>query len=313
MDRLKRIGESLLSWSWTKSLLYWVILSAGTASDLAFILASMWMSENSADHPLMLKIMTEDWTKTISWFATAAYVGLPVLVLPLAILTTLTHARTWIHQKKRICGPAVWCILYGLPTLVFLTLDVITVACSVLSVNFELPPYLIVARALSAYVYAMVALMFLQIGKQQEVDRLKEKDLSIANLQERIQLLYEEKQEQIRNLTLQIEGQDKEVLQLKTLLLESQNQQMAMQMEVKKGTDEALQAYGEDCINWLFSGAKTATIEAIHHYTGHSKQRIAKAKQLKRSRNPDLILMDSIIEWLKETPPPNPQLHIVNG
>lgn len=311
MDRLKRIGGNILHWTWTKAVLYWIIFSAGTMSELAFLLASMWMSENSAAHSFVRQFMTEEMTKHLSWWATAAYVGLPVAILPLALLTVINHVRTWNYNRKKR-GLLVWCFLYGLPTLVFLTLDVITVACSVLSVNFELPSYLIVARALSAYMFGIVALIYMQIGKEQEVNRLQEKDVLIAQLQERLQALYEEKQEQIRQLTLQIEKQNDELAKVKAHWEAEQKQNALLQNEIQKGTDDALQAYGEDCVNWLFGGAKSASIKDIHRFTGHSKQKIAKAKQLKRSRNPDLILMDSIIEWLKETPPSVPQLRIVN-
>lgn len=312
IDRLKRIANNILHWTWTKAVLYWIIFSAGTMSELAFLLASMWMSENSAAHDFVRQFMTEEMTKHLSWFATAAYVGLPVAILPLALLTVLTHARTWLYDRTKR-GPFLWCLLYGIPTVVFLSLDIITVACSVLSVNFELPPYLIVARALSAYMFGIIALIYMRIGTEQEADRLKEKDLSISQLQKQIELLYAEKQEQIRRLTLQIEKQSDELLQTKMLLSESQNQQISLQNEIKKGTDDALQAYGEDCVNWLYSGLLTATVDDINRYTGHSKQKIVKAKLRRSSRNADLIVMKSLVEWLKETPPPAAQLHIVNG
>jgi hypothetical protein len=296
-ERAKTIASSILHFTWTQSLLYWIILSAGTMSECAFLVASMWMSENSAAHDFVRKFMSEDMTKNVSYFATAAYVGLPVAILPLGILTVIKHARTWHYEKKRVCAPAVWCILYGLPTLVFLTLDIITVACSVLAVNFELPPALIVARALSAYTFALVALLYMQLGKPQEADRLKEKDLFIDQLQEQVRLLKVETESLVESINQQ-----------KQSLVEHKAAQKRLIEEMQKSDDDALQAYGQDCINWLRSGAKSVLVADIISFTGHSKKKInnaLKSGDLQVSpRNRELVLVSSLVEWLKNTPPP---------
>jgi hypothetical protein len=135
----------------------------------------------------------------------------------------------------------------------------------------------------------------------------------IADLKAKIATLDSEKQEQIRELTLQIETQRIEIANVKAAWQTEQKQLAILQNEVKKGTDDALQAYGEDCVRWLCSGIKTATIDDVSQHTGHSKQKIVKAKLRRSPRNADLILIESLIEWLKETPPNAPQLHIVNG
>ncbi len=60
--------------------------------------------------------------------------------------------------------------------------------------------------------------------------------------------------------------------------------------------------------SWLSTGQRTVTIEEIVDATGQSKRKVVNRLHdgtLKRSpRNAQLILISSVIEWLKTTPPP---------
>lgn len=53
---------------------------------------------------------------------------------------------------------------------------------------------------------------------------------------------------------------------------------------------------------WLSSNRKTVTIEEIIEITGQSKRRLNKANLRRSTRNPELILISSVIEWLKTAP-----------
>lgn len=55
---------------------------------------------------------------------------------------------------------------------------------------------------------------------------------------------------------------------------------------------------------WLANNRKTATLEEIVEVTGQSKRRLNKAPLRRYSRNPELILLSSVIEWLKTAPVP---------
>src|SRR5260370_41293153 len=68
-------GRSMFSWSWTKSLLYWLILSGGTMAELAFLVGAIWMSLNATVHPFILMFLSEDQTRYLSFLATSAYVA----------------------------------------------------------------------------------------------------------------------------------------------------------------------------------------------------------------------------------------------
>lgn len=55
---------------------------------------------------------------------------------------------------------------------------------------------------------------------------------------------------------------------------------------------------------WLANNRKTATLEEIMEVTGHSKRRLNKAPLRRTSRNPELVLLTSVFEWLKTAPLP---------
>lgn len=324
----KHTAHSLITWEWTKKFLHWLIISAGTVSECAFLIASLWMSLNSSVHPLVRLAMSEDTAVHISEFATAAYVALPEMILGLAFVVTIGHIRLWLYDKKNYSA-VIWSVLYGLPTLVFLTLSLFTLGSSVTSTRFIMPEYLIVVRALAGYMFAFTSLLYTQLGKPQEVDRLVKKDVFIAELKEEnaatLATLQQEKDAMIADLEKENARLKDDLSQVKQLLTESKNTQTELLKAVNKSSEDALQAYSAECINWLKSGIKTVSSEEITRYTGHSKRKIdgaiTKGYLQLAPRNKELILVSSLVEWLKNTPPPavkieqetGPILHVVNG
>jgi hypothetical protein len=334
--------KDVLTWNWTKSLLYWLIISAGTMSECVFLLASLWMSVNSSVHTLVRLYMSEETSIHISQFATAAYVALPELILGLAFVTTLSHIRVWLYDRS--ISAATWSVLYGLPTLVFLVLSLVTLGCSVASTGFMLPEPLVIIRALAGYTFAFTSLLHAQLGVPQERDRLQEKDDFIVRLREEnranLAALNQEKDAFIADLrrkaetmiadlrcekqSLQsvIENQNGEIEKQKTLIAESKTAQSELLKAMNKTSDSGLEAYSGECVNWLKSGVKTVSIDEITRYTGHSKRKIEGAitrGYLQTSpRNKELILVSSLTSWLKSVPPSTgkteeiPMLHIVN-
>jgi hypothetical protein len=55
---------------------------------------------------------------------------------------------------------------------------------------------------------------------------------------------------------------------------------------------------------WFANNRKTVTLEEIIEVTGHTKRRLSKAALRRSSRNPELVLVSSVIEWLKTAPIP---------
>lgn len=181
--KLKGILDNIVHWEWTKKLLHWIIISAGTMSECVFLIASLWVSINANVHQFVLLFVNENTTMHITELATTAYVALPECIVGLAVVTTLSHIRVWMYNKKDYRA-VIWSVLYGLPTIVFLVLSLITLGCSVASVTFQMPTYLVVTRALAGYMFAFTSLLYTQLGVPQEKDRLQEKDDYIVRLKD---------------------------------------------------------------------------------------------------------------------------------
>jgi hypothetical protein len=318
VEPLKNIWDSLLHWRWSKSLLHWIIISAGTMAECVFLIASLWVSVNANVHKFVLLFINEDTTIHLTELATTAYVALPECIVALAVVTTLSHLRMVRVDKRAI----IWSILFGLPTLVFLVLSLVTLWNAVQSVTFEMPAPLVSTRALAGYTFAFASLLYTQIGIPQEKDRLSKKDELIADLrnemaQSRADLIREKeemltalvtsKDAKIAELQNFIQQISHELSQQKELLTESKTVQSELLKAVNKSSEDALAGYSEACKEWIKSGTKTVLIDEITKFTGHSKRKIASAITngilAVSSRNKDLILISSLIEWLKNTPP----------
>ena len=63
-------------------------------------------------------------------------------------------------------------------------------------------------------------------------------------------------------------------------------------------------SYPEVLHQWVEKGRKTATIDEIMEVTGQSKRRLNKTHFQRSPRNQKLVLVSSVIEWLKSAPLP---------
>lgn len=335
-------AHNLYSWEWTKALVYWLILSAGTASDLVFLLASLWMSVNANVHGLVLHYMSEDTATYLTYLATTAYVALPIFIVGLAVVQTVSHLKMW---NTGGFWSKLWAIIFGIPALTFLVMDFVTISCSVVNVTFTMPTFFVVLRADSAFIFAFGSLIFFFLGKPQEKERLAEKENIIDNLraemaaitaafgQEKDSLLAQFSQEKRSllagfsqekdSLLAKIDVQNDEIESLKTLLVETQKGFTELHRAVNKSEDAALEAFGEECIHWLKTGDKSATAEEIARYTGFSKRKINNAieagKLQTTTRNKGLYLKTSVVSWLKTVSPEReteadiPALRLINS
>lgn len=330
--KVQSFRQSLITWSWTKRLLYWIIMSAGTASELIFLLASLWVSVNANVHGFVLTFMSEKQTIYLTYLATTAYVALPECIVGLAVITTIGHIKM---IKRSGAMAVVWSILFGAPALIFLVLSLVTLGCSVANVTFTMPTFFIVIRALAGFSFAFSAFIYHFLGKPQEQERLQEKDTLIANLQKESAFNIARLQQEIREIKIEWQKEtsrlnadwqhekaqlNAEIENQNELLLESKKQQTALLNAVNKSSDTALRGYSEECLAWLKSGAKSVSVDDIIRFTGHSKRKIQRAITgglLQPSpRNKELILVSSLGEWLKQTPAKTdtePDLYVVNG
>ena len=306
----KKIGQSILTWGWTKRLLHWIIISAGTMAECVFLIASLWVSINANVHPFVRLFLSEETTKHITELATTAYVALPECIVGLAVVVTLSHLRVWVYHKSDV-RPLMWGILYGLPTIVFLVLSLITLGCSVASVTFLMPTPLVVIRALAGYCFAFTSLLYTQLGLPQEKDRLAEKDALLESSrqqnEQKLTDLANEKDTILTELRKQNAGITAELTEVKTLLEHYKTTERALIDTAYKSDEAALAGYSEECIAWVKREVKTVSIDEIIRFTGHSKRKIQNAitagKLHVSPRNKTLILLPSLVEWLKENVP----------
>jgi hypothetical protein len=299
--------HSLYTWNWTKGLVYWLILSAGTASDLIFLVASLWMSVNANVHVFILQFVTEKQAENITSLATTAYVALPIFIVGLAVVETVNHLKMW---NSGGFWPRLWTVIYGIPAVTFLVMDFVTISCSVVNVTFEMPAFFVVLRADSAFIFAFGSLIYFFLGKPQEKERLAAKDNTIAGLRAEmaaaLAMLKQEKDDLLATFTqekttlladfnnertaiLSKTGQEKdsllakidvqsdEIESLKSMLTETQRGYTELHKAVNRSEEDALQGYGEVCVSWLKSGIKSADVPTIIHYTGLSTAKINNA------------------------------------
>src|SRR5439155_7444895 len=74
-----------------------------------------------------------------------------------------------------------------------------------------------------------------------------------------------------------------------------------------------LEAYPLIESEWLAKNRKSVTIEEIITVTGHSKRRLNRVAFARSSRNKELILVSSVLEWLKTAPKPEPKEITTDG
>ncbi|SRR6266571_1344311 len=295
-----------LTWQWVKRFLYWLVVSAGTVSECVFLVASIWVSLNATVHPLMLQLMSQGATVTLSQMAISAFTSLPEIILGLAVVTTYGHIKFFaIHRKA---SSLVWAILFGLPTIVFAGLTTWTLAASALQIGYTMPSFLIAIRVLAGYAYGFLSMLFVLIGEpdnadyvgklkgdidrlNQEIDSLKTAFASELNqIRQEAKVTLEEKQTQIEQFQNLIKTQNEQVLKLA---------ERASSLELRD-----LENYPKVVSELVEKQVKTVSVDAIVALTGHSKRRINAAKLQKHSRNKSLIMVSSLIEWLKTVPLP---------
>lgn len=347
-ERAKNIAtnvwQSLVTWSWTRRLVFWIILSAGMMSELAFLCASLWMSVNANVHPFIVNTLgvSEKTTENLTYLATTAYVALPECIVGLAVITTINHIRVVVYNPKDF-WPWLWSFLYGLPAIFFLILSVITLGNAVANVNFTMPTGWVVVRAIAGFSYAFTSLLYVWMGKEQEKDRLAKKDANIAELRHGFALKLLSLRKKMADLAREWQREktqlqqetghkiielEKEIIRLQGVIsqqndvLESQKKQQSELLNaLDKSSRSALDAYSDECKNWLMSGIKTVSVDEIARYTGHSKRKvnnaIAAGKIQSSPRNKALLMVSSVVDWLEQNPPigeeTKPDLYVVNG
>ncbi len=304
--------EYFLSWQWVKKFLYWLVVSAGTVSECVFLIASLWISINSTVHALVLKMVSEATSETLSQLSVASFTSLPEIIVGLAFVTTYGHIKNFCLHRKR--SSLTWGILFGTPTLVFMGLSLWTLGASSLHIGYEMPPFVVATRALAGYLYGFLSMLFVLIGEPDYADLVNGLKGDVARLKaenDTLKVNFAHELNQVRQQSkATLEEKQNELLQFQNLL-KTQNVQVLKLAERASSLElQDLQNYPKVVEELTSIGAKTVLYDDIARITGHSKQRIAKAKLQRHSRNKSLVMVSSLVEWLKTAPLPEKTMPI---
>lgn len=304
--------DAFFTWQWVKRFLYWLVVSAGTVAECVFLIAAIWVSLNATVHPLMLDLMSQATTIVLSQLAVSAFTALPEIILGLAVVTTWGHIKSYrMHGRK---SSLVWAILFGLPTAVFASLTVWTLAASALQIGYTMPSILVATRVLAGYDYGFLSMLFVLIGEPDTADYIQELKRESADatlrLKDEIGRL---NREMTRMLTDHSEEIDQQATQYSIEIEGLREQLKTSSLQVNQLAERAsslasqgLASYPKVTSLWLETGTKTVTLSEIEEVTGLSRQRIhaaARAGKFQRdNRKKDGYRVSSVIEWLKTIP-----------
>jgi hypothetical protein len=292
--------KTFLTWQWVKTFLYWLVVSAGTVSECSFLIAGIWISVNARVHPFVLQFITEKQAQSFTYLALVTFTALPEIIMPLAIVTTLGHMRTGIVTKRVI--PWVWATLFGVPTLLFIVLSAWTLSASSLSIGYEVPAFFSVASTIGAYIFSISALLYWKVGRKDYADYVNELKDECVRLNLFIIRLKDEYQVEKADLINVFTESNNE---LTTRLLQHEQTVIKLSERASSLASEGLNNYPLVVKEWLDNSLSTVTLEVIARDTGHTKRKIQAAKLRTSTRNKELYLVSSVVDWLRITPAPN--------
>jgi hypothetical protein len=196
-----------------------------------------------------------------------------------------------------------------------------TLTASSLQIGYAMPATLIATRALAGYVYGFLSMLFVLIGEPDTADYvagLKEdynqKVTALSKEIDQRQNQFEETMEQVkREFETTLNEKDRELNELR-MLSKSQNE------HVKALTEKASSLARHDLANYpkvvselIETGKATVQIDDAVTLTGISRRRLNNANLKRHSRNRDLLMVNSLVEWLKTLPAPSVEPVQFNG
>lgn len=306
VNRVGRFLSDFLAWHWVPAIVHWLVMSAGEVADGVFLIGTLWLCINASVHPLIVMMISDQTAKTITYFIVAAYVGLPEFLVGLAIVRVFHMFQQYWYNKDN--SSLFWCIVFTPPTFVFFGITLYTISCSVASIgyNFELPSWMVVLRGDAGFLYALSSMVYDRIAKPYYLNQLKQKDELLsqtsAENESHIQRIVADHTAIVDELNTKLTTNTDTIDGLKRQLDASNKQHTDLLNTVEKYDEQALQAYSQDCRDWLKT-AKTTNATTISQYTGIPKRKIERAIQTGAieldHRNKDLVRVNSLIEWLK--------------
>jgi FtsH-binding integral membrane protein len=294
----------IVRFKWVTALSSWAITSAGTVAESAFIFAPLWLLICASVPHFVLLFISEQMKENISSFADTLLVGIPELILFAAIVNVFERIAVLRYERKGLFEDGMklsWVLAFGIPTLTFVLVTGVTLWYAMGNINFELPMWVVQLRGLMSFWYGAAMVLYGRLGKPQEVSRLREKDEALADLRAEkdkeiadLRADYEQARQVIDTLQSQLSMQSSKVNRLETLM--------------NKPSEDALQAWPQNVIDWINGPNKTFNVDEIARYTGLDKRVINGAIRrgiLKKSggKGTGLYTKDSVKEFLIDNAP----------
>jgi len=192
--------------------------------------------------------------------------------------------------------------------MVFASLTTWTLAASALQIGYTMPPVLVATRVLAGYDYGFLSMLFVLIGEPDHADYVSGLKSTIDRLSQEIEGLktaFTNELNQVRQETKVILEEKQREIERFQNVVKTQNEQVLKLAEKASSLElRDVENYPKVVSELIEKQVKTVSVETIVALTGHSKRRINAAKLQKHSRNKRLIMVSSLIEWLKTAPLP---------
>jgi hypothetical protein len=146
----------------------WLIVTGGNVAESAFLLATLYVTLNNVAHILVAWLLPPQIIEILNQISVIAFSVLPELIAISAIKLTFDHWVMYSRSKRK--DALLWSTVYTVPTVVFVVMTVLTLASfvSVESLSAIAPTAtgtMLVIRCLAGWFYALIQMLFAQIGK----------------------------------------------------------------------------------------------------------------------------------------------------
>lgn len=340
--------QYLKSFKWVVDIARWIQDTGATIAESAFTLAIIYVIIFTFGHLLIVWI-PENITNVTNQIVMIIFTVLPELVMIPILLTTSDHWS--MARRTRDRKSYGWFIAYAALTCLFITLTLILLSSlqsGIKENTTQNTGALFILRCFSGLSYTIIQRLWdgkgkenytsqfdrltqaLETLRQQSTDALanltgqkdkalddlrREKDRALVTLRTEKDEALEKLRAEMQARLIKLEGEYQESLRIISEQHEALKSQASrvngLELLVNKSSDSALEAYGEECQNWLNGESSHFLISEISRYTGHSWQKIRaalKAGNLEKPRGrlkdrDDRVSRDSLIPWLIDNVP----------
>lgn len=317
------IVENLINWQWIDTLFHWLLKSGGTLAGIVFLSSGIWLSISNSVPGLIALIMPVPFSTLLTYLSKTSFTALPEIILFLSALNTLDQIKAIRACRTGTLARHMawtWAVLFGLPTVAFITYALINIARSLLSKEYSMPDTVIVLRGLTCFIYALLVFIYNERGRDCFANELTKRDTDLAiksaewvteksRLDDEIDRLNTEIEQANTSYSVQIESMSRDHADI---LIAQEQTVNRLAEKASSLASRGLENYPIGLIEWVNGPNRTCTLEELIARTGHSKRKIQSANVQMDSRNKSRYRMSSVADWLRRTPPPITEANIID-